>query len=545
MSSKSYWDNRAIKLEKFFYKRTNQTLKRISGYFDNAQIDVEKRITEVFENFVRGGKITKAEAKELLNNKDTREVRKELQQQLKRSTNPEERKRLLNRLNAPAYQSRITRLQAVKDKIALDMYQAGVKTESSMTERFSDTLKEAESHTVFNAQQEKGKAFKYNPMSDKRLQTVLNNKWSNKHYSERLWGHIDDYADKIGEVISTGIASGMGNNKMVENLMLLTGQTKANVTRLVRTENNYFSNQGILGGYRKAGITGYVYIATLDLKTSETCQNLDNKVFSVKKARAGINLPPMHPYCRSTTRPYRKNDTGTRAAIDPKNKKRIFIPQDMSYVDWYNKYVKTGVLSDKKQLLQNEEIKITEKQVKNKYSVARNFVNSKKFTDKFFELPISKNTANSAYKESKKILEQRDGTEYESVSAIDYKTGEHIVSNGTYDVPFKSAMTKEEYSKIDNYNGEILLIHNHAQGTRLSKADIFTAFAQLNVTASMAVGHDGSIHYIYDFNRDIDIDKIYQEVYNKYISMYGNKELANIKATDMLYRIKAFKYLVK
>ncbi len=39
-------------------------------------------------------------------------------------------------------------------------------------------------------------------------------------------------------------------------------------SRLVRTEVNYFSNQGTLEGLKAAGFTKYRFIATLDLRTS-------------------------------------------------------------------------------------------------------------------------------------------------------------------------------------------------------------------------------------------------------------------------------------
>lgn len=68
-------------------------------------------------------------------------------------------------------------------------------------------------------------------------------------------------------------------------------------SRLVRTEVNYFSNQGTLEGLKAAGFTKYRFIATLDLRTSEMCRKLDLKVFNIDDAEIGVNLPPLHPFC--------------------------------------------------------------------------------------------------------------------------------------------------------------------------------------------------------------------------------------------------------
>lgn len=55
--------------------------------------------------------------------------------------------------------------------------------------------------------------------------------------------------------------------------------------------------------YEATGLDGYIFLATLDLGTSDICQFLDGKRFKLKDAQVGKNYPPMHPNCRSTTIP--------------------------------------------------------------------------------------------------------------------------------------------------------------------------------------------------------------------------------------------------
>ena len=51
----------------------------------------------------------------------------------------------------------------------------------------------------------------------------------------------------------------------------------------------------------------YKYVAKIDKKTSKICHTLNGKVFKVKDMVPGINAPPMHPWCRSTTVPHLGN----------------------------------------------------------------------------------------------------------------------------------------------------------------------------------------------------------------------------------------------
>lgn len=79
------------------------------------------------------------------------------------------------------------------------------------------------------------------------------------------------------------------------------GVSYAAANRLVQTETAFVVGQGELASYKEAGITDYEYLSTLDTRTSELCQGLDGEVLPVAEAVAGVNYPPMHPHCRSTT----------------------------------------------------------------------------------------------------------------------------------------------------------------------------------------------------------------------------------------------------
>ena len=71
--------------------------------------------------------------------------------------------------------------------------------------------------------------------------------------------------------------------------------------RLVRTESAFVSGEVTAQAYEEAEITKYRYVATLDLRTSEICRELDGQEFAIKDRKVGVNYPPMHPWCRLTT----------------------------------------------------------------------------------------------------------------------------------------------------------------------------------------------------------------------------------------------------
>ena len=73
----------------------------------------------------------------------------------------------------------------------------------------------------------------------------------------------------------------------------------SNAMRLVRTESCYVMNEATVNNYKENGIKEYEFMAFLDSKTSKVCRKLDGKKFSIEEYQAGLNLPPLHPNCRS------------------------------------------------------------------------------------------------------------------------------------------------------------------------------------------------------------------------------------------------------
>lgn len=77
---------------------------------------------------------------------------------------------------------------------------------------------------------------------------------------------------------------------------------------------------------------------------------MDGKVFPMADYQASATAPPFHVWCRSTTVPHFDDDfelTGERAARDEKTGETYYVPNDMKYREWEDKFVEGG---DKKGL---------------------------------------------------------------------------------------------------------------------------------------------------------------------------------------------------
>ena len=346
MNSKNYWKRRALLLEQLLNTRAEATVQQISRLYGLAQEQIFQQIEKVFSSYVRGGALNPDKAMQLLTVRETEEARALLLEQYQRATGQVKRD-IWARLSAPAYANRIGRLQALRDSLYTQARMVGLDEVSYVRDRLSDTLEQSYYRTTFDIQQYTGEGYDFSLLNDNQITAALAADWSGKNWSERLWDNNQRFADAVEDTVTVGIMAGLRYDEMRDNLLHVIGMdetegAKYRAARLVKTECAYIANQGHLLGYQAAEIERYIFLATLDLRTSEVCRSLDMKRFSVAEAQAGENLPPMHPHCRSTTMPDMTDEQlrkVSRAARDPATGKGITVPGDMKYRDWYKKFV--------------------------------------------------------------------------------------------------------------------------------------------------------------------------------------------------------------
>ncbi len=346
MNSRDYWKRRSLNLEQLLHTRAEQTVAQITGLYDKAQENIVGQIEKAFSAYAKGGAMNEKTATSLLTVRETEEARDALREQYQTATGQVKRD-IWARLSAPAYANRISRLQALRDDIYAQARRVGLEEVAYVSDRLTDTLEQSYYRTIFDVEQYTGEGYRFDLLGDNQISAALSANWSGKNWSDRLWDNNQRFADAVEETITVGLLAGLRYDEMRDNLLAVVGLddtqgAKYNARRLVMTECSYVANQGHLMGYQAAGIEYYIYLATLDLRTSEICRKLDGQRFPVAEAQAGTNLPPMHPHCRSTTMCDMSRGQlcrVNRAARDPVTGKSVTIPGYMTYKEWYEKYV--------------------------------------------------------------------------------------------------------------------------------------------------------------------------------------------------------------
>lgn len=364
MDSESYWIKRAEEREQEWNKKSKGTIeKELAEYYRRALSRITDDIAVLYGRYAKDNNLTYTEASKLLTGKEFKQWRMSLEEYLDAIDKNVDNKLLLE-LNTLAMRKRISRLDKLYSDTFKNLYKLGVDSENSMTKFLSGAYKDNYYKNLFDIGKTIGIKSSVSEVDDKKIRKVLNNSWSGKNYSQRIWKNTDKLAKLIKNEITDGFHRGVSINKMAKLVQQRMNVGKYEATRLVRTEMNCVQNQAALDSIKDADMKYYIFLATLDKKTSTVCRAHDRKVYPVDSATPGTNMPPLHPHCRSTIAGNLTDyDTGRgkRSARD-KNGNRIIIPAAMNYDDYYKIYVEESMsLSEWEKAKKNDIIKTDDK----------------------------------------------------------------------------------------------------------------------------------------------------------------------------------------
>lgn len=172
------------------------------------------------------------------------------------------------------------------------------------------------------------------------------------------------------------------------------------------------------------------------------------------------------------------------------------------------------------------------------YDVRRKAVNGKAYRAKFQSAGIPKRTAEAAYAEARRILRDRDGTDCERMSVIEWRTGKKVCDTfGTEPEAVRAGLTLKQYERAAGTKGGVVIMHNHPSSTRPSWSDLKSVAANDFVRASLVLCHDGSVYVI--SGTSSQLIRTRNDIMAEYRAKLGGiipEERIEMRTLDELYR---------
>jgi len=323
MPIKEYWTKREELRATKLYNQADRSLKDLKAIFYEANLKINKEISYFYTQY---GINTKSPTFETL--KDGTQVLK-----------GESIKRTVPMYEATKYK----RLDSLKKQLNLILADMSKEQKAYMVTNLKLLAQESYTTQFFEIFKGYGTGFSFDLLDPKMVKQLIYNPVNGQDFSKRIYTNRNLLANHVEQELVNGLTQGISTQDMTKRIEkkikpLLVGGKKGTAYRvaetLMRTEITNTYAQATLQGYRDSGIVKeYEYLATLDKYTSSICQDLDGQVFKIDKATTGLNYPPMHPNCRSTTLSKFDDDVFERRARDEEGN-TYTVPSNMNYKEW-------------------------------------------------------------------------------------------------------------------------------------------------------------------------------------------------------------------
>ncbi|MFS8951999.1 minor capsid protein [Streptococcus oralis subsp. tigurinus] len=536
MKNKDYWTKRKANL---IYEQMDKAEKQADKFdeiYKQSKAYLDKQINKVFDKFQRDYGLSERDARHVLKNMKDQKDLNELRKVLEARPNDPNIQRLLADLDSPAYAYRMKRLERLNDDLDR-MRESIYHSEKTSSDAFySDLMKDSYYKATFDLQQQTGLAYSFSNLPETEIKRLRGLKWTGEGYSDRIWENTGALASSVKDELLVSLMTGRSVRDTSQAIAerFNVGQNKAR--RLIRTESAFFHNQMELLSYEDAEITKYKFVAVLDRRTSEICQEHDNKVYDTDKAVPGVNYPPLHPWCRSTTIAHDEDADYSkleRRARNPETGKVEYVPANMTYDEWYSKYVE----------------KPRERELSGgQFGADLDYVRSDEFVDKLKKHPKTSHLSESIARVSRQMLQHRNGTPFEDYYLLNADTG-RVVALSNKARKRKGVVYNEQVRKAfkDSPEQSLISIHNHPSGYPPSLSD-FASLQQRSknntVKYGLTIGHDGSVYWYSRPNKRIprSAQEKYVNQIDKFKKLGYNESVAQEKTLEMFSEVFEFEF---
>ena len=390
----SYWADRFVSEEERRDRDNRRYYSTIEKEYNKALAGLDKDIEYWLGRIAKNNDISLSGAKELLSKKELQEFKWTVEEYIQKGKENGVSGQWLKQLENASARVHIQRLEALKIQIQDRIENMYTTRDRSLEDYLCRVYKDTYYHTVFEIDKGIGSIqSSFNKLDDRKVSQIIHKPWATdgKDFSTRIWEDKANLVNTLHTGLTQSLIRGGNLDDVVNDISQFVSSKIKNkkyiASRLVTTESAAYASKAQEQAYKDLSVDKYEILATLDLHTSDICQDLDGKIFDRKDYQVGVTAPPFHPHCRTVTVPWFPDDvdTGERAARG-KDGKVGYVPQNMTYKEWYNKYVEqkfeeNGIIEKRKEL--SEEFKEIESKLKTKNIVYQKVSNlNGKISDK-------------------------------------------------------------------------------------------------------------------------------------------------------------------
>ena len=435
MKNEKYWKKRQEEKLSSILNDAQVASEYVSDIYSKASLYTQSKINGIFEKYRDGHGLSNADAKEMLDSLISDRDYNQIKRILENNPKTKQRKELLKKLDTPSYQYRIKRLENMQsqlDKLMNEVY----KVEKDVsTDCYINSAFNAYYRNVYNLQKGMKVAYQFDMLDPELIDSMLKSRWSGKNYSNRIWDNTNALAESLKDEMLMGVLTNKTEKEMADTIMNKFAVGAYQARRLIQTESAAMTAFADQQAFKDAGIEKEMFIAVHDSRTSQICQHHDRSIVEIAKAKVGVNVPPLHPNCRSHMIPYIEGvtDAMKKRQRNPVTNKDEVVDVSENYDQWLKRQQEEHGVDTVNSFMEKTKNASSDRKQYNKYIDVLGKENMPTSLSKFQDMKYNDvekfNDLKLHFKDSKL---QKGITESYNLTLREGQQGKHILGHNNY-----------------------------------------------------------------------------------------------------------------
>lgn len=435
MKNEKYWKKRQEEKLSSILNDAQVASEYVSDIYSKASLYTQSKINGIFEKYRDGHGLSNADAKEMLDSLISDRDYNQIKRILENNPKTKQRKELLKKLDTPPYQYRIKRLENMQsqlDKLMNEVY----KVEKDVsTDCYINSAFNAYYRNVYNLQKGMKVAYQFDMLDPELIDSMLKSRWSGKNYSNRIWDNTNALAESLKDEMLMGVLTNKTEKEMADTIMNKFAVGAYQARRLIQTESAAMTAFADQQAFKDAGIEKEMFIAVHDSRTSQICQHHDRSIVEIAKAKVGVNVPPLHPNCRSHMIPYIEGvtDAMKKRQRNPATNKDEVVDVSENYDQWLKRQQEEHGVDTVNSFMEKTKNASSDRKQYNKYIDVLGKENMPTSLSKFQDMKYNDvekfNDLKLHFKDSKL---QKGITESYNLTLREGQQGKHILGHNNY-----------------------------------------------------------------------------------------------------------------
>lgn len=294
-----YWAERFDELEEDKNHDAELFLAALLVLFQGSIKSIKQHISSWFGKY---GKVSVSDSRKSLSPEERKDFQKVLVGYLRDDVDAT----WVNKLEKMATKTRISRLEFLETEIRHEIEKVYGRYLKDIDEFAINLFVDQHDRVLFELAKGFDRYVNFEKADLDKVRRMMKTPWAvdGKVYSDRIWTDKTKLINEIDNTIARGLIRGDSCDTMTNEIVKRLNVSYVNADRLVKTESAFLASEAEREAYKKFGVDRYVYRAVIDNRTSEMCRYMNGHIFKVSDMKIGVNAPPLHCRCRSTTYPY-------------------------------------------------------------------------------------------------------------------------------------------------------------------------------------------------------------------------------------------------